>query len=142
MLLKDLGIVSAIQPIVFVGKPEPSGKMTSDGDEYYTWKLKNPITVRCSVDSAIEPQEVEELYIRKTDLDKDVWVTLVEGKPEDGIIVPNWRADFSKGQEIPIFQETTIAQWTKANRGNRREQARQGINERIKARQANKAKNN
>lgn len=139
MKLSDLGILATQPAIAFVGKPEPTGKTTSEGDEYFAWKLKTPIIVRCSVDPAIEAVEVEELYIRQSDLEKDIWTEIVAGKPKEGLTVPGWRADFSKSHEVAIYQETTIAQWARENRGAKRQQLRSGINERIKARQAKKS---
>lgn len=93
--------------------------MDSDEKPYYLAKLKNPIRVGCSVDPNIERFETDEVYVREEAVNSEGWSFVTEGKPEDGFFREGWVVDFSKGQEIPIYQETTIKKWTKENRGTR-----------------------
>lgn len=128
MKLKDLGVVPAIIAIRLTGTPTISTKTTSDGMPYYEWALKSPITVRCSVDPEIEPLEVESLFVREEALNLETWT----GSEEEGFHIPGWKADFSKNQEIAIYQETTIAMYIRDNRKDRTSERRGSINERIK----------
>lgn len=138
MKLAALGIiVPEITPILFTGDFELTSVKSSDGEPYYVGKLLSPITVRCSVDSEIEPlREVEELHIRESALGREDWM----GDKVNGLYIKGWVADFSKGQEMAIYQDMTIREWSKTTRKGRQEERREGLNARIKARQADLAK--
>lgn len=125
--------------IILVGKPEVTNFETRDGEPYYVAKLKTPVMVHCSVDKGIEPFEADEVYIRESAIEQD-WSFVNKDKPEEGYFMPGWKVDFSKGQELVLYQETTIAKWTKTDRANRGDERRSGINARIKERLANRGK--
>lgn len=134
MKLSALGIIANTVIPAFIGKPELSPLTSSDGEEYFVWKLKEVVKVRCSVDSAIEPFEANELYLRKSLLDSDLWVEIEAGKPEEGLTIPGYKVDFSKSHEVAIFQETTIREWTRTTRGERNDSRRKSINDKIRER--------
>jgi hypothetical protein len=117
--------------VILVGTPEETNILDSNDQPYLVAKLKNPVVVRCSVDVNILPQEVTEVYFRKSALDIDGWVAVDEAKPEDGFYLPKWVVDFSVGQQIPIYQETSIKAWTKTTRGNQRNEKTLRINQSI-----------
>lgn len=126
--------------IVILGEPIETNVLDSDGKPYYSCKLKNPIIARCSIDKEIEPVETDEVFIRSTAVDT-VEATLVNPeKPEEGWFIKNWVVDFSKGQEIVLYQETTIAKWARENRGARKTTRNSDINQRIKAKMAERGK--
>lgn len=142
MLLTDLlGIELKSKDIVLVGKPEESGILSSDGEPYFIFQLKTPVTVRCSVDKTIEPFQTGEVYVRESAVKSDKWLLVDPKKPKEGFYMKDWKVDFSKGQEVVLYQETTIQKWARSNRGSRRTENAISINERIKARQAERAKN-
>lgn len=114
--------------------------MDSEEQPYYVVKLKTPISVRCSVDAEILPYETDEVYLRKSALESDSWTPVDPEHPEDGFYMPNWVVDFSKGQQIAIYQETSIKKWAQLNRGDRRIQNRDRINDSIREKIANKKK--
>lgn len=126
--------------IVLVGTPEVTNLVTSDDEPYYAIKLKTPLTVRCSIDPDVLPFEADEVYVRKSAITSDGWKFIDEKKPEEGFYMPNWVVDFSKGQQIPVYQETSIKKWSKNNRGDRRERNREEINARIREKIASKGK--
>jgi len=138
MKLSDFGFAEAKAPIVFIGKMIETDIETSEGELYWLGKLKDPVMVGCSVNKDIERHEVDELYVRASDKDSDLWVG-VNGKDlSEGYFIPNWVADFSTGQEIEIYQSETIRRWAQGNRkerGLRRTaDSNLSIRERIKAR--------
>lgn len=124
----DLGQTKAI----LTGKPEATNIETSDGELYYIAKLKEPVTVRCSVDPNIDAFETDEVYIRESALTSEEWVAVDEKKPEDGFYMPNWVVDFSKGHEIPVYQAESIKKWARGQRDNNRDERRKSINDGIR----------
>jgi len=137
MKLTEAFKIETAANIVLVGKPEVTNFETSDGEPYYVAKLKEPVMVRCSVDKGIDAFETEEVYIRESALEGD-WTFVDEKKPEEGYYMKDWKVDFSKGQELVLYQETTIAKWTKTDRANRADVRRTGINARLQERLKNK----
>lgn len=125
--------------VILIGNPEETNFMDSDNKPYYSVKLKNPAICRCSVDAEIEAHEVDEIYIRQDALTADGW-EFVNGKDAtDGYFMPKWVLDFSIGQKLPIYQETSIKQWLKGSRENKRVTNRDDINGGIRAKMAAKA---
>lgn len=115
--------------VILVGNPEVTTIMSSEKNEpYYLCKLLKPITVRCSSDNKIEPYETDEVYIRESDISKDGWKFVDETKPELGFFMPEWVADFSKSQQIPIYQSETIREWSKGSREQKQIERRNSIN--------------
>lgn len=139
MKLTDAFKIEKGADIILVGKPEVTNHETRDGEPYYVAKLKTPVMVHCSVDKGIEPFETDEVYIRESAIEQD-WKFVDEKKPEKGYFMPGWKVDFSKGQELVLYQETTIAKWTKTDRTSRSDERRTGINARIKERIAKRGK--
>ena len=139
MKLAELGFITAKPPVVFVGKFEPTGILSSNDEEYFKGTLKQPVIVHCSVDKEIEPIETDELFIRESDVNSDLWEAADGTDPNNGITIPGFKTDFSKGQEICIFQETTIAKWTKENRTERGKKRTSGINESIREKMRKRA---
>lgn len=138
-LTEVLGLDLKTVKVVLIGIPEQTAHLDSDDQPYYKVGLKDPITVLCSMDPLIEPEIVDEVYIRKSALDLEGW-EFVNGKDAtEGYTMPKWIVDFSKGQQIPIYQETTIKNWTKANRTVRNDAKRDNINSGIKERMAKRA---
>lgn len=123
---------------ILIGTPELTNFVTSEDEPYYAVKLKNTITVRCSIDKEILPQEIDEVFVRKSALESDDWKFVDENKHDEGFYMPNWVVDFSKGQQLALYQETTIAKWTKLSRGDRRSSNRDEINNRIREKMATK----
>jgi hypothetical protein len=139
ILTKMLGLDLKEVKVVLMGIPEETAHLDSDDQPYFKVGLKDPIKVLCSMDAAIEPEEVDEIYIRKSALDLDGW-EFVNGKDAtEGYFMPKWVVDFSKGQQIPIYQETTIKKWTKENRSVRADSRRDLINDGIRQRMAKRA---
>jgi hypothetical protein len=135
MKLTNLGVVIELpKPIRFVGKAVLSALNASDGEPYYVWPLKYPVLVGCSTNRNIQADEYTELHIRQSSLELDIWE-----KDEDGYFIPGWVADFSTGQLTAIYQDTTIAKWSRENRTARNAEKDRGINERIEARKAKMA---
>lgn len=118
--------------IVLVGKPEVTNFTTSDGEPYYSCQLKDEVTVRCSVDPNIEPFPTKEIFLRESAINKEGWKFVDEKKPEEGFYMPDWIVDFSKGQELPVYQETTIKKWYQTNRSATRDSERKRINDSIR----------
>lgn len=125
--------------IILVGKPEVTNFETSEGEPYYVAKLKTPVMVHCSADKGIEPFETDEVYLRESAIEQE-WTFVNPEKPDEGYFIPGWKVDFSKGQELVLYQETTIAKWAKENRTNRGDERRTGINARIAERLKNRGK--
>lgn len=121
--------------VVIVGQPVETTFMDSNGQPYYACQLKNPVLVRCSVDKEVTPYETSEVFMRSVDLDDEKFAPKLvdETKPEEGWFVPTWVVDFSKGQEMALYQSETIAAWAKANRGARKIQRTSDINAKIAA---------
>lgn len=131
MKLAEFGVKLAPQAeIRFTGEPVVTNILTSDGEPYYEWQLVSPITVRCSTDPNILPEEgVDRLYLRESALSLDIWE-----KDDKGFFIRGWVVDFSKNQQIHIYQETTISEWRKLQRPNRVAKEREAINGGIVAR--------
>jgi hypothetical protein len=106
--------------IVFVGVPELSGAVSSDGEAYYTCFLKEPIKVRCSTSPSMPVLETDQLHIRESALTSDKWQYVDAAKPEKGFWMEGWVADFSVNQKIAIYQETTILKYVRNTRDQRR----------------------
>ena len=140
MKLTEVFGIAKSANIILVGKPEVTNFETSDGEPYYVAKLKSPVMVRCSVDKGIEAFETDEVYIRESALNAEGWTFVDPNKHEEGFYMPDWKVDFSKGQELVLYQETTIAKWTKGERANRGDERRTGINARIAERIKNRGK--
>jgi hypothetical protein len=134
-LTEVLGIKTGVKNVVLTGKPEITNFTTSDNEPYYVVRTKEPIKVFCSVDKDIEPFVTDEVYVRESSIGLDTWEFVNKEKPEEGFYMPGWVVDFSKGQELAILQDTTIASWSKAGRKERIASNRMSINERIKERQ-------
>jgi len=135
-----LGLKIEAVKVILVGTPEVTNIVDSEDKPYYVAKLKSPIMVRCSTDPQIEAQEIDEIYLRESAITADGWTPIVEGKPEEGYTMPDWVADFSKGQGIAIYQATSIKTWTKTTRGDRRAEERNRINDSIRKRMADRKK--
>lgn len=126
-IAKLLGIPDDVT-IILVGNFEPTNIADSNNQPYYSVKLKTPVTVRCSTDNQIIPFETDEVFVRKADVFADGWDT-VNGKDEkDGFFMKNWVVDFSKGQQLAIYQSETIKSWAKDNRKDKRTKGREAIN--------------
>lgn len=139
MKLSELGLLKATM-IAFVGELTQTSVLSSEGEPYYLGKLLTPITVRCSTDKTIDPiEEVDELYIRQHDAEGDSWKLVDEADPKKGFSIPGFKTDFSKSQEICLYQETTILEWTKGNRKEQREEKDMSIRQRLEARAAARA---
>lgn len=139
MKLSQLGLVKTTL-IAFIGELLETNILSSEGEPYFLGKLVEPITVRCSTDKEILPIEgVEELYVRKRDVDSDAWVYVDEKDPKKGYFIPNYKSDFSKGQEICLYQETTILEWTRGNRSDNSKRRTSSLNDKIRANRAAKA---
>lgn len=113
---------------VIIISAEETNIVDSDEQPYFLCKLKNPIKVFCSVEPDIEAFESDEVYVRKSAINSEGWSLVDEKKPEEGSYRDGWVVDFSVGQRIPIYQETTIKRWTKENRGVRRTTRNTNIN--------------
>jgi len=138
-LAKVLGLNLEGVKIVLVGVPELTNLLDSDEQPYYAAQLKDPITVRCSVDPEILPYEASEVYVRKAALDAEGWELVDANKPEEGFFRPGWVVDFSKGQQIAIYQSESIKKWSRGNRGEQRIRNREVINSGIREKIAAKA---
>lgn len=103
--------------IRFVGVPEPSGVLSSEGEPYYICQLESPITVRCSTEPSIPPLETDVLYVRESAINSDQWKYVDEKKAEKGFWMDGWVADFSINQKIAIYQATSILAYVKTQRG-------------------------
>ena len=132
MKLSEMGFAVPKTAIALVGQPEVTSFMDSDNKPYYRIGLVKPVMVHCSVDSLIDPIEADAVFMRERDLDQD-FTLVTEGKPEEGYYIPNWVVDFSKGQELCLYQETTIRKWVRDNRGDRDDKKRTSINEKFRA---------
>lgn len=135
-----LGLNTNETQVILIGVPEITNILDSDEQPYYAAKLKNPITVRCSVDPEIIPYETEEVYIRKAALDSEDWIMVNEKDPADGYYMKNWVVDFSKGQQIAIYQSESIKKWARGNREGNREITRRKINDALRQKIADKKK--
>lgn len=139
MKLADVFKTSFGRPeIVLVGKPEITNFEDSEGKPYYKASTKSPVLVGCSTDKDIESFETSEVYIRERDVNGDGWEFVDKNKPEKGFFMKDWVADFSKGQELVLYQAETIARWAKNNRENERIERRTSINKRIQDRKKGK----
>lgn len=137
MKLSELGLLKTVI-VAFIGELLETSLTTSEGEPYYLGKLLNPITVRCSSDKDILPIETDELYIRQRDVESDEWIFIDEKDPSKGYYIKGYKTDFSKGQQICIYQDTTIAEWSKGNRQARGLERRSNINDAIKKRMADR----
>lgn len=135
MKLSELGVAIAVQVIRFIGLPQQTTIESSDGELYYSWKLREPINVRCSTLPEMEPLEVDELFLRESLVQSDKWL---KDEKDGSMYIPDYKADFSKGQDIPIYQETTIRAWAKDQRKGDREKGNQGFLAKIEARRGKK----
>lgn len=139
MRLSQFGLVKATL-VLFIGELLKTNLVTSEGEPYYSGMLVTPVTVRCSVDKSFEPiEDVDELLVRERDALGDAWVFVDEEDTSKGYYIPDYKTDFSKGQEACIYQETTIAEWARGNRKNQREERDASITEKMKARAAQRA---
>lgn len=150
MKLSELGFTpQAGTEIIFVdGNFTATGLLTAEGTEYLVGKLKAPIMVRCSTMKDLPAQEFDELYLRPEIANSDAWEPVdkeaFEKAAKDktpytgGIRIPGYLADFSKNQEIPVYQAETIAQWAKGKRKADGEGRNNDILERIRNRNAQK----
>jgi len=136
-LAELLGLDIAKVLAILVGAGEPTNFTSSTGEPYFLFKLKSPIMVGCSMDPEIQRFETDEVYVRQGALTDPELVKImkvaVEGKPLEGFWFDKWVVDFSLGQKIPIYQETTIRQWTKDNRSVRKVQRTTDVNAGIRA---------
>lgn len=134
-LAQMLGIDLTKIQVILIGSGELTNTMSATGEPYYLFKLKSPVMVGCSMDADIERFEADEVYLRQSALtDESLTIKLVTpDKPEDGFYFDKWVIDFSLGQRIPIYQETTIREWSKGNRGVRRVQRTIDANTSIRA---------
>jgi hypothetical protein len=134
MKLSQIGAAPKMQQIVFIGELSDSGIVDREGEPYYVGKLAEVLTIRCSTDPEVGAIEVEELYIRKQIAEGDDWTLIDEKDPAKGFTIPNYKADWSTGQEVGLFQETTIAAWIKGSRKDKREENRSSMLQRIEER--------
>lgn len=136
-LFQALGMEDQASSIILVGKPTVTGKICStDNLPYYLAKLKNPVTVYCSMDDSVEPWETDEIYVRKSALVGPTaaeWKFVNPDKKEEGFFVEGWVGDVSVNQEIPIYQETTIREYVKGNRDVKKEKKSTSLSSKIKA---------
>jgi len=100
------------RPII-VGTPVITNFEDSDGKPYYEATLKNPIKVTCSTEPSLGSFDTEVVYIREAALSEDGWKMVEEGNPEAGFYREGWVADFSVGQELVLYQESTIKKWSR-----------------------------
>lgn len=138
-LAKLLNLNLGVKNVILVGVPEITNILDSDGKPYYAAKLKDAVIVRCSVDPEIVPFEAEEVYLREDALNLEGWKLIDPAKPEEGFFMEGWVVDFSKGQQIPLYQAESIRKWAKESRGDRRAQQRDEINNKIRERIAARA---
>lgn len=123
----------------FVGTSVKTALTTSDGVPYYVWKLAKPVKVFCSTEALIDPQVVDELYIRETDIESDLWEKDEIGcfaqfvtKDKDGKeVTKEFVADFSTNREICIYQDSTIFQWRNGARKDRTKERRTSLIDKI-----------
>lgn len=108
--------------IVFIGVPEATGVVSSEGEVYYECFLKEPVKVRCSTSPKMPVFETDKLMIRESALGSDQWQYTDPKKPELGFWMENWVADFSVNQKIAIYQETTILKYVRINNGLKRDE--------------------
>lgn len=117
--LTELGIkLAAATAVRFVGKPEPTSFVSTSGgkdEPYFLWRLKESVTVLCSMDGEVLPQEVDELYVRQSLLETEGWE-----KDKDGVFIPGFVTDFSLNQKICLYQAETIRAYVKENRAVRK----------------------
>lgn len=128
-----LGITIATVDVILVGNPEVTTFMTSEDEPYYAVKLKAPVTVRCSVDPLVEAFETDEVFVRESALNAEGWEFVDAKNPEEGYFMKNWVVDFSKGQQLAVYQSESIKKWAKGNRGIRTTENREKINTGIRA---------
>lgn len=137
--LTDLGItLAAAVAVRFVGKPEPTSFVSTSGgkdEPYYVWRLNKPVTVLCSLDSDVLPQEVDELYVRQSLLEHEGWE-----KDNDGYFIPGFVTDFSLNQKICIYQAETIRAFVKDNRAARKGERNSALNSGIVAKMEERRK--
>jgi hypothetical protein len=118
--------------VILIGDPTETNILDSNDEPYFVAKLKSPLMVRCSTDPAIEAQEIDEIYLRKSAVLAEGWTMVDEKKPEEGYFMPNWVADFSKTQMISIYQAESIKKWAVKSRDGRRTADRERINASIR----------
>lgn len=118
LLGKQVGISNPIAILDF----EETQIQDREGELYYSAKLKDPVTVRCSTDNTIPSFQTSEIFVRASALELDSWELVDSNDPKSGLHIKGWVVDFSKGQQIPIYQETTIRQWAKGERKIKNEQ--------------------
>lgn len=121
MKLTALGkTIATAAKIAFVGIPEATTIQDRNGKPYFQWSLKQPVLVGCSVNKDVISAEFDHLFVRQDLLESDLW-EFMNGKDDtDGVHIPGFVADFSINQEIPIYQDTSISKWSRADRGVRR----------------------
>lgn len=114
--------VAAINAIL-IGQPQETGFVSADGDPYLRFDLLDSVTCRCSVDPSIHSFETQEVYVRLRDVNSDDWKMIDENDADKGFYRLNgekhWVVDFSKGQELPIYQSETIREWARKDRRGR-----------------------
>ena len=136
--MSEMGFELPKSSVILVGKPEVTSFMDSDNKPYYRISLVSPVMVHCSVDPAIEAVETDEVFMRERDVEEQDFTLVDPADPAKGYYIPKWVVDFSKAQELCLYQETTIKRWIRENRKERSDERRTSINERIKARMAKK----
>lgn len=114
------------QKAILVGEPEETIYMDSENKPYLRFALKNPITVRCSVDTDIEAFPTDEVFVRASALDLE-WTPVNPENLEEGFYMEGWLVDFSKGQGLPLYQETTIKKWSQENRKGRNSERNEAL---------------
>jgi hypothetical protein len=123
---------------ILVGAPEETAFISAEKNEpYFRFSLKFPVPCRCSVDPDIMVYDTTEVYVRASDVVSDDWKAVDELNPENGFYRMNgdkpWVVDFSKGQELPLYQSETIREWTRKNRTVRGKARTSGINDNLAA---------
>lgn len=118
---------------ILVGVPEKTVHVDRDDKPYYKVQLVEPVLVGCSMDTGIDTFETKEVYVREADINSEGWVFVDEADHTKGFYRDGWVVDFSQGQALPLYQETTIKKWSKEQRGDRRTSRRDELNKKIQA---------
>jgi len=140
MKLSDIGAAPKQQQVVFIGKLEDSGIVDREGEPYFVGRLAETLSIRCSTDAEIGAIEIDELFIRKEIAEGDKWTLVDENDPTKGFTIVGYKADWSTGQEVGLFQETTIAAWIKGNRTDQRAEKRSTMMANIEKRRSERLK--
>lgn len=138
MKLTDAFKIDTAEEIILVGTPEITNILTSDEEPYYMCSLSKARKITCSVDPNITPFEDDIVHVRASALAEEGWEFVDPKKPALGFYRKGWKIDYSKNQQIAVYQATTISKWARDNRGERTETRRRSINDAIKAKYGSK----